>query len=418
MIKETYISIGREGSSLLYEPEAESEKGQIAVLVMHDGGNYLAHPFGKELAKRGYRVLCANTERQGSDLDHKLIDVKNAITMLREKKIVKKIALMGHSGGATLMSAYQAAAENGCSYLRGSEKLSPLSEDVADLPQADGVMLLDANYGNAAMTLFSIDPAVVNEENGIEINKNVDLFEESNGFKKGGSKYSEEFISRFQKAQGERMNRLVDYALERVKLIDSGKGRFLDDEPMFIPGGSQGGFNNKLFAQDIRVFSHTKKEWPLLKKDGETICIVPTVRKPMNDVSYTSYMRGTMMITVKNFLKSHAVRTIDGYGFNEDSISGVDWPCCYASPISNAGAISSPFLMMGMTAGWEFLAAEMIYEKAIKAQDKTLAFVEGASHNFYTAKECEKFPGQFGDTLQTLCNYLDNWLGRKGRFVL
>lgn len=71
--------------------------------------------------------------------------------------------------------------------------------DDTPLPPADGVMLLDANWGNAAMQLFSLDPAVVSEDDGMHLDPAYNLFEEANGFKKEGSSFSSEFIQRFQK---------------------------------------------------------------------------------------------------------------------------------------------------------------------------------------------------------------------------
>jgi hypothetical protein len=70
---------------------------------------------------------------------------------------------------------------------------------------------------------------------------------------------------------------------------------------------------------------------------------------------------------------------------------------------------------MGMTGNWEYLASETIYENAA-SNDKTLVFVEGASHLFTTAAQCEKFAGEFGDTQKTICDYVDKWLSQNNRF--
>jgi hypothetical protein len=70
---------------------------------------------------------------------------------------------------------------------------------------------------------------------------------------------------------------------------------------------------------------------------------------------------------------------------------------------------------MGMTGSWEYLSAETIYLHA-KSIDRTIAFVEGATHGFTTCKECEATQGQFGDTLKTLFDYIDGWLNKKERF--
>jgi hypothetical protein len=41
----------------------------------------------------------------------------------------------------------------------------------------------------------------------------------------------------------------------------------------------------------------------------------------------------------------------------------------------NIMGVSAPLLVMGMTGGYEFLAAEIIYEKAQQCTCKTIAFV-------------------------------------------
>lgn len=78
--------------------------------------------------------------------------------------------------------------------------------------------------------------------------------------------------------------------------------------------------------------------------------------------------------------------------------------------------VSVPLLAMGMTASWEYLAAETIYENAAST-DKIIAFVEGANHMFETETELEEYPGQFGDTMTTLYDYVDDWLSQEGRFL-
>jgi pimeloyl-ACP methyl ester carboxylesterase len=417
-IQQTFIRLGRDGQSILYEPETLSDKSRIAIVAMHVGADYLTFPLGPEMAAKGYRVLCANASNNSQNLDQKMLDLGLAVSELRKRRDISKVVLMGHSGGATLMSAYQNVAENGPDVFRGPEKLIQCSDDLIGLSPADGMMLLDANFGNGAMTLFSLDPGVVNEDNGQRIDEKLNLLNPANGFREEGTVYPVEFVRAFQKAQGERNRRLIRTALDRLSLIEAGKGRFTDDEPFVVPGGSQLGYNNKLFAQDTRLLSHTKKPRSLLKAGGAVVeGIVPSVRKPKNFRSHTgSYHTGAMVTTVKNFLISNAVMTTDDYGFNEDSLYGIDWTSSYCCPPGNIREVSVPLLIMGMTGGWEYLASEIIHEYA-PAGDKTLMFVEGASHNFTTARECEGFPGEFGDTQKNTFDYADTWLSKPGRFM-
>lgn len=417
-IKTSFVNVAKRSPGVLYEPVQKNEKQRIAVLVMHSDEDYLLWPTGPELAKRGYTVLNANVmSKEGiifSQIE-KTRSVKAAVEYLRSLPQVEKIVLMGHSGGGTLMSAYQAVAENGPQVFRGPEKIFPYP-DSEELPPADGLMLLDSNWGNAVMQLLSLDPALEDENSGMLINEELNLFNPANGFDEKGSVYSDAFIRKFQKAQSLRNIYILEYALSRLMKIEAGGGNYTDDEPLIIPGSAQVFLNNKLYAQDTRLMAHTQKPYLLLHPDGSrTEEIIRSLRGPENPVSLTpSFWEGARFLSVKTYLNSYAVRTSDDYGFDEDHIWGVEWESTYNCPPGNVAHIKSPLLVMGMTAGWEFLASETIYNMAA-SEDKTIAFVEGATHKFTPAKHLEKFPGQFGDTMKTLHDFVDEWLSA-GRF--
>ena len=60
------------------------------------------------------------------------------------------------------------------------------------------------------------------------------------------------------------------------------------------------------------------------------------------------------------------------------------------------------------------MASETIYEN-LSSKDKEIAFVYGATHKFEPARHIEKHPGEFGDTMKTLHDFIDEWLS-KDRF--
>jgi hypothetical protein len=408
---------------VLYEPVEPGAKSAIAIFAMHSEVDYLQFSACTELAQRGYRVLCANnsTRKAGIDsdlnIDSILLDAKLAVSWLRHYPGVRKVVLLGHSGGGTLMAAYQSIAENGLGACQGAEKLIKCSDSLAGLPPADGLMLLDSNYGLGAMMLFSLDPAVTAEMSGQKRDPALDLFNPRNGFSPYGSHYSAEFVRRFQAAVRERSNRLVHNALDRLAKLEAGEGRFSDDEPLVVPGGNYLGFNNKLFTQDTQLLAHTQHPWPLLHADGTTTTqIVPSVRVPENVTSNTaSLQKGALRTTVRDYLRTLAVRLSDDFRFDADSIQGVDWSSSYALPAGSVRTVTVPLLTLGMTGHWEYLAAEIIYENA-SSRDKSIAFVEGATHVFTPCSACETTPGQFGDTLKTTYDYVDRWLSQPGRF--
>jgi hypothetical protein len=419
----TFVSLGRGVPGVLYEPVTPVAKSQIGIFVMHSGADYLKFSACTELSKRGYRVLCANnsTSKSGftddTNTDKIILDAKLGVTYLRQYPGIRKVVLLGHSGGGGLMSTYQNIAENGLKACQGPEKIVKCSDSLAGLPPADGLMLIDSNFGPGAMMLFSIDPAVVSEENAQVINPELDLYNPKNGFNPTAPKYSDEFIRKFLSAEGKRNNQLIKNALDRLEKINAGKGRYSDDEPIIVPGANYRGANNKLFSQDVRMWSHTRKAWPLLRGDGTAVTqVVYSVRVPENLTSNTpSLEAGGLTTTVRRFLNTYALRVADDYGYDEDSIRGIDWTSSYSCPPGNVEGVTVPLLTMGMTGHWEFMAAETIIEHA-KSADKTLVFVEGATHGYTTCTKCEKYPGQFGNTRKTTYDYIDSWLSKKGRF--
>jgi hypothetical protein len=418
-IKTTFIRLASGVPGVLYEPAEPGPKSAIAVFAMHSSADYTNFSACTELARRGYRVLCANnsTSKSGAfdegALDRILLEAKAAVGWLRTIPGVRKVVLLGHSGGSAVMTAYQMIAENGVKACQGAEKLWKCPDTLAGLPTADGVILADANWGQPVMTLFSIDPAVIGE-NGMRHNPALDLFNPANGFKLTGSTYSAEFIRRFQAGAGQRSTSLLAKAQ-----IKAGRGFYADDEPFFVPGASFLGWNNKLFTQDVRLLSRSLGAWPLVHKDGSvTTEQIHSVRPAMNTESYSGLLqRGALKTTVTGYLSSYAIRVTSDFGYSETSeVRGIDWRSSYATSVGNVEAIRVPLLTLGMTGGWEGLAAETIHAHAA-SQDKWLAFIEGATHLYTTCTRCETTPGQYGDTIKTTYDYIDLWLSKPGRLL-
>jgi hypothetical protein len=338
------------------------------------------------------------------------------VAWLRQAPGVRRVVLLGHSGGGTIMSAYQYIAESGVKACRSDEKIWKCPDTLAGLPPADGLMLIDSNWGLAEMTLFSIDPAVKDANSGVALDPALDMYNPANGFKPTGSKYPPAFTTEFLRAEGKRNIALIDRAQATLAAIQAGKGPYADDAPFVVPGAILLGSNNKLFSQDVSLMAHTRQAWPLLHADGTvTTQIVPTVRVPENVRSQSpSLLRGALKTTVRSYLNNYAIRTTADFGYDSDSVHGVDWRSSYASPPGNVQGVAVPLLVLGMTGHWEFLAAETIYNLA-KSRDKTLAFVEGATHLYTTCTKCEPKPGAYGDTLKTTYDAIDRWLAKPGR---
>lgn len=407
--KNTYIQFSHRQGCVLYEPGEGRPVSNAGIVLMHSDGDYYGFTPAPELAKRGFTVLASNVSKSRGPFEDKLKDVGRAVDFLKTIPGIGRIVLLGHSGGATLMSAYQAVAENGPSVFRDDHKIVKLG-DVGTLPKADAVMLLDSNWGNGVMTLVSLEPAITDNSSSRNLKKGFDLFDPANGFKAGGSEYAPEFVIDYHKAQEERNNQLIDFALGRLAKIENGTGDFDDDEPFVIAGGSQIAPNNKLFPQDIRYLAHTQEKYNLINADGTvTNEIIRSLRKPHFDRNMVTVNEmATDVTTIRTFLTCSCVRT-EGFTYDETHIAGIDWDSSFSCTPGNIKHVTVPLLIMGMSGSYEFLAAEQIYKNAA-SNDKTIAFVRGASHNFTPQEDAEKTPGEFGDTVKNCFDYAAGWL--------
>lgn len=417
-IKRTYVALGKFPLSIpcmLYEPLHPEEERKVGIVLMHSDDDYIEFIPAMELAKRGYLVAAAHVSKASNSLDIKISEVAQVVNYLKCYPGVEKVLLLGHSGGATLMSLYQNVAENGVEAFQGPERIIPM-DDIGIIPAADGVMLLDANFGNGVMSLISLDPSIIDESIGVKRDPKLDMFNPANGYDTSRCRFSDEFIKKYFKAQAERMNRLIDYCQKRIELIKKGEGRFVDDEPIIIPGGTQFAPNNKLFPQITKFFSHTRDEQELIHKDGSvTKQIVTCLRKMRPGVNAAiQYEFGALNTTVKTFLKNSAIRVDAGeFGYDETTIYGIDWNSSYCVTVGNVEEVKAPMLIMGMTGGYEYIASEHVFRHALKCADKTLAFVEGASHNFEIAPEAENYPGELGDTVKSCFDYVGQWIDQR-----
>ncbi len=421
-IKTTFVHLGNGVPGVLYEPVNPGPKAQIAVFAMHSANDFLTHSACTELSKRGYRVLCANDSNDKNQLfndgilDTVLLQAKAGINYLRKVPGVKKVVLWGHSGGGTVMAAYQNIAENGVKICQDDHKLYKCPNTLANLPPADGVIMGDSNWGLPLITLLGMNPAV-GMDNAMKIDPELDMFNPKNGFDPAGAHYSAEFVKKFEAGQVKKYNAMVKLALERKALIDAGKGNYADDEPFFIAGAN---FNtHTLFGQDMSLMSHTVKPQQLVHPDGSiTTEIVHTVRQPeFKDDRNQHLYRSILKTTVKGFLSTYATRVTDDFGYGEDdTLKGIDWTSSWSNIEGNAETITVPFLTIGMTGSYEHSMAETLYNH-VKSADNTLVFIEGATHGYGTCTRCEKTKGQFGDGIKTTYDYADKWLSKPGRFM-
>jgi hypothetical protein len=265
-----------------------------------------------------------------------------------------------------------------------------------------------------------MDPAVRDESSPNVVDPTLDVFNPANGYNVAGSTYGDEFKHRYFRAQAERMLRLNDRAFARLSAITQGKGLYPDDEPFPLARGQA-----RMWQLDPSLISHTKGAYPILRPDGSVVVDVPhSVRvagvtpgsggaPSLTAQTNASFNDGAVQYTVKSWLSSNALKVDPNtYYVTDDDIQGIDWNSSNTSTPANLEGVRAPLLILSMTGHYWMVPAEIFFQHAASA-DKQLAYVEGASHNLTTCTACEQYPGQYGDTVKIIFDYVSDWLHQR-----
>ena len=412
------LALSQTVQAMLWRPASASDRKPVALLLTHESADFTNASSCGDFASRGFQALCMNgrfLNQQGSVIwDDLMLDVKTGVQYLRKQSEIKAVFLVGHSGGGAIMSYYQNVAENGVKVCQDPRRIVPCSDQLANLPKADGVILLDPIPGLAFSTLTQTDGAVIKEDQFGQItpsmvDPSLDMFSPANGYDAKKPTFSADFVKRFYAAEGARYNRLVSLAQSRMDAIKAGKGSFPDDEPFIINRS-----NARLWVPDVEILARTQAPHTIVGPGGSQRQEIAKSLRPVgtsargnqSNLLYASTRTG---MTVRSFLSTYAIRTTPDYQITADNVIGVDWQSTNTSLVANAGGIKSPLLALSMTGHYWLVTTEIAFNASPSA-DKTLAYIEGAAHGLSTCKECETTPGQFGDTEKTLMDYIAKWL--------
>ncbi len=394
----------------LYRPDS-GPTSPVAFLAIHRTSNFMNMIGNGELAKRGFVVLGMNPRSDNNEaivnFENVALDIKHGVEFLRKQPGVKKVVLIGFSGGGPATSLYQAVAEKGVAYCQGPDKLTQCPDSLKDLPKADGLFLLDAHPGNTINALRSLNPAVIDESDPSKIDPALDPFNPANGFNPDGhSVYSPEFMDRYFKAQAARMNRLIDKATAMRAEIAAGKAATTDDAPFIV-------FRNRARLMDFSMSVHPGSVRPqkLLRDDGSIV--VEPVRSVRVALAQNARLdrtleNGTMFLTLKSFLSANAIRA-------KDSMVDVDWCSSNNSTPCAVKQISVPLLIAAM-GGHYFIADNEIHFDLAASKDKDYVVIEGAVHGQTPCEACSKITGKsYANATKNLYDYVAAW-ARAGRF--
>jgi hypothetical protein len=400
--------------ALYYPDPALFPNPHIAVLNMHRTSNRLSHISMTELPKRGFVALgmnprCDNNEALCRPWENNALDVKQGILFLRNLPGIRKVILMGGSGGGPTMSFYQAVAERGVAFCQDPRKLVKCGNGLAELPPADGIVLRDAHPGNGVNAVRSLNPAVTNDRAVLNQNRapridpNLDPFNPGNGFNPNGpSTYSEKFKKRYFKAQSDRMNFLIEEALDRMQQIEAGTYKYPDDDAFVVPRGD----GARLMELDLSIHHSTVNPQKLLKNNGDIVTqIAESVRVPSLSPEDNEQFDNAIFLTVRSFLSVRAIRSTD-------SLDGIDWCSSNNSTPCNLQNVSIPILVAAMGGHYFIRDSEIEYEMAASI-DKDFIVIEGATHGITPCTECETFPGQYSNTVKNFFDYMADWLNAR-----
>jgi hypothetical protein len=408
-----FVPLGRV-TAALYKPDS-GPAPHIAFLVSHRTANNLNNSACKELAKRGFMVLCWNTRFVNNEAavrwEDIAFDVKATVEYVRSLPGITKVVLLGHSGGSPLMSYYEAVAEAGPGWCKGPDKLVQCGDAMTGFKPVDGIVFPDAHPGNGVQSLRGLNPSVVAQEDGtLKIIPELDPFSVANGFNpEGASHYSQEFRTRYFAAQSKAMNERIASVQAEMDRMKKGDAPYPDDDIVIIPGGGfsgAGAGSADLNAMDpsIPELMSTSRPEKLLKNDGSIVTQIVhsvAVPEPENAKANRSFDRGTKVFTLKSYISANAVKSTN-------SLNGIDWCSTNNSTICAVQSIKIPTLIAAMGA-FHFIRDQEIMYDLSAAKDKDYIVIEGALHGYVPCKKCETTPGQYANSEKNLFDYIAKW---------
>lgn len=188
---------------------------RVACIIMHPVSNFMGHYLLHPLTERGLAFFALNSRFVNNDtmliLERVIQDLGAGVRYLRESGF-ERIVLLGNSGGAALVSLYQAQAEKFT--LDTLVDGSPSNLVASDFPPADAVVLMGAHEGRSLLFEKWLDPAVVDENDPFLTDASIDMFNPKNG-----PPYSKEFLDAYRAAQIARRDRIEVWVRNRLTLL-------------------------------------------------------------------------------------------------------------------------------------------------------------------------------------------------------
>lgn len=205
----------------------------LALVFTHPTSNFMGHYAQEPMAARGVAGVGMATRYLGNDsaliMENCVLDVAAVVRHLREVEGYQRVVLVGNSGGGGLVSLYQSQAEHPT--LTATPAGDPPDLTAADLPPADGLILLMAHPGRASTYTEWLDPAIVDEHDPTRRDPELDIFDPRNG-----PPFDPEFLRRYRQAQIARNRRITAWVRERLAYAATHNRPELADIPFVVHG--------------------------------------------------------------------------------------------------------------------------------------------------------------------------------------
>lgn len=207
---ETYGFSGSQGEVALDGQRLLPETASDTVLIfMHPASVLHRMPMPAALTRAGHHVLCAASRFARNDtaliMEKVAADLGAWVRHARDDLGYERVILAGWSGGGALCAFYQAEAED--PRVRATPAGDAFDLAAADLPPADGLMMVAAHTGRARLLAEWIDPSVTDEADPEARDPALDLY--------GGRvapPYDAAFVERYREAQRARVARITERA--------------------------------------------------------------------------------------------------------------------------------------------------------------------------------------------------------------
>lgn len=203
-----------------------------AVIVVHPSSNFMAHYALVDWARRGVDAIGMTTRYLGNEstllLENCVLDIGAVIRAARDEGYARVI-LVGNSGGGGLAALYQEQAEQPSitsAPCGGGPDLT-----AADLPPADGLVMLMAHPGRASVLTEKLDGAILDEHDPFVRDLELDLFAAGREVP-----FAPEFLARYAASQQARNDRISAWAREQLDHVLATTGGRVHDLPFVVHG--------------------------------------------------------------------------------------------------------------------------------------------------------------------------------------